>query len=77
MTVQQSSVRSLQIAFYNARGLRSSRNELEVFADDHDLNTLLVSETKLQPGTSDPKIRGFHRTCGPGGGTAIYVRREI
>ncbi|KAH0816006.1 hypothetical protein GEV33_006785 [Tenebrio molitor] len=57
------------IAFYNARGLRSSRNELEVFADDHDVDTLLVSETKLQPGTPDPKIRGFelyHRaSCSP------------
>jgi hypothetical protein len=82
MTVQQSSVRSLQIAFYNARGLRSSRNELEVFADDHDLEALLVSETKLQPGTPDPNIRGFElyrsdRTRGSGGGTAIYVRRGI
>jgi hypothetical protein len=82
MTVQQSSVRSLQIAFHNARGLRSSRNELEVFADDHDLDALLVSETKLQPGTPDPNIRGFElyrsdRTRGPGGGTAIYVRRGI
>ncbi|KAJ3631959.1 hypothetical protein MTP99_013058 [Tenebrio molitor] len=80
--VQQSSVRSQQIVFYNARGLRSSRNELEVFADDHDLDTLLVSETKLQPGTPNPNIRGFEvyrsdRTRGPGGGTVIYVRREI
>jgi hypothetical protein len=82
MTLQQSSVRSLQIAFYNARGLRSSSNELEVFADDHDLDALLVSESKLQPGTPDPNIRGFElyrsdRTRTPGGGTAIYVRREI
>jgi hypothetical protein len=82
MTVQQSSVRSLQIAFYNARGLRSSRNELEVFADDYDLDAFLVIETKLQPGTPDPNIRDFDlyrsdRTRGPGGGTAIYVRREI
>jgi hypothetical protein len=42
----------------------------------------LVSETKLQPGTPDPNIGGFElyrsdRTRGPGGGTAIYVRREI
>jgi hypothetical protein len=80
MTVQQSNVRSLQIAFFNSRGLRSSRNELEVFADDHDL--LLVCETKLQPGTPNPNMRGFElyrsdRTRGPGGRTAIYVRREI
>jgi retron-type reverse transcriptase len=75
----QERVRSLQIAFFNANGLRGSRNELETFADDHDLDLILVGETKLQAGVADPKIRGFvlyrsDRDRGPGGGTAIYVR---
>jgi retron-type reverse transcriptase len=75
----QERVRSLQIAFFNANGLRGSRNELEIFADDHDLDLILVGETKLQAGVADPKIRGFvlyrsDRDRGPGGGTAIYVR---
>jgi retron-type reverse transcriptase len=75
----QERVRSLQIAFFNANGLRGSRNELETFADDHDLDLILVGETKLQAGVADPKIRGFvlyrsDRDRGPGGGTAIYLR---
>jgi hypothetical protein len=75
----QERVRSLQIAFFNVNGLRGSRNELETFADDHDLDLILVGETKLQAGVADPKIRGFvlyrsDRDRGPGGGTAIYVR---
>jgi retron-type reverse transcriptase len=75
----QERVKSLQIAFFNANGLRGSRNELETFADDHDLDLILVGETKLQAGVADPKIRGFvlyrsDRDRGPGGGTAIYVR---
>jgi hypothetical protein len=75
----QERVRSLQIAFFNANGLRGSRNELETFADYHDLDLILVGETKLQAGVADPKIRGFvlyrsDRDRGPGGGTAIYVR---
>jgi hypothetical protein len=80
MPTQERRVRSLQIAFHNARGLRNSRNKLEIFADDHELDALLVSETNLNAGIADPKIRGYElyrsdRPHGPGGGTAIYVRR--
>jgi exonuclease III len=66
----------LQIAFFNANGLRGSRNELKTFADDHDLDLILVGETKLQAGVADPKIVLYRsdRDRGPGGGTAIYVR---
>jgi hypothetical protein len=74
MPAQERRVRSLQIAFHNARGLRNSRNELKIFADDQELDALLVSETNLNAGIADPKIRGPH---GPGGGTAIYVRRTL
>jgi hypothetical protein len=75
----QERVRSLQIAFFNANGLRGSRNELETFADDHYLDLILVGETKLQAIVADPKIGGFvlyRSDCdrGPGRGTAIYVR---
>jgi hypothetical protein len=82
MPAQERRVRSLQIAFHNARGLRNSRNELEIFADDHELDALLVSETNLNAGIADPKIRGYElyrsdRPHGPGGGTAIYVRRTL
>jgi hypothetical protein len=54
MPAQERRVRSLQIAFHNARGLRNSRNELEIFADDHELDALLVSETNLNAGIADP-----------------------
>ncbi|KAH0811919.1 hypothetical protein GEV33_010872 [Tenebrio molitor] len=69
-------------AFFNARSLRTTRNELEVFADSHDLDVILVNETFLRADDPDPKIRGFtlyrtDRTNGAGGGTAIFVRRTL
>jgi hypothetical protein len=75
----QERVRSLQETFINANGLRGCRNEQETFADDRDLDLILVGETKLQAGVADHKIRGFvlyrsDRDRDPGGGTAIYVQ---
>jgi hypothetical protein len=82
MTVQIPKIKSLQTAFFNARSLRTTRNELEVFADSHDLDVILVNETFLHADDPDPKIRGFtlyrtDRTNGAGGGTAIFVRRTL
>jgi hypothetical protein len=82
MTVQTPKIKSLQTAFFNARSLRTTRNELEVFADSHDLDVILVNETFLRADDPDPKIRGFtlhrtDRTNGAGGGTAIFVRRTL
>ncbi|EFA12510.2 putative RNA-directed DNA polymerase from transposon X-element-like Protein [Tribolium castaneum] len=73
---------SFQVAFWNANGLRAARNELEEFVDRLQLDIVLVCETKLQPQTTDPKIRDFtlHRAdrgIGPGGGTAIFVSNRI
>jgi hypothetical protein len=80
MTVQTPKIKSLQTAFFNARSLRTTRNELEVFADSHDLDVILVNETFLRADDPDPKIRGFtftDRTNGAGGGTAIFIRRTL
>lgn len=75
-------LRSLQIAFWNANGLQQARNELEEFIDRHHLDVVLVSETKLRAATRDPNIPGFtlvrtDRPTGPGGGTAIYIRKIL
>jgi hypothetical protein len=82
MTAQTPKIKSLQTAFFNARSLRTTRNELEVFADSHDLDVILVNETFLRADDPDPKIRGFtlyrtDRTNGAGGGTAIFIRRTL
>ncbi|KXZ75902.1 hypothetical protein TcasGA2_TC031881, partial [Tribolium castaneum] len=73
---------SFQVAFWNANGLRAARDELEEFVDRLQLDIVLVCETKLQPQTTDLKIRGFtlHRAdrgIGPGGGRAIFVSNRI
>lgn len=82
MAAHPTNVRSLQAAFYNANGLKTRRNELEVFANQHDLDLILVNETHLQRVDRDPKIQGYvlhrrDRPLGPGGGTAIYIHHRI
>jgi hypothetical protein len=66
----------------NARSLGTTRNELDVFADSQDLDVILVNQTFLHAGDTDPKIRGYvlyrnDRNDGAGEGTATYVRRTL
>ncbi|GLV46073.1 hypothetical protein CBL_05159 [Carabus blaptoides fortunei] len=72
--------KSLKIAFWNIAGLRSGRNEAELFADDHNIDVLLLNETHLRA-CDNPKIRNYslYRTNrdGAGGGTAIYIRSSL
>lgn len=82
MVSTQPNPNSLQIAYWNANGLRSGRDELEEFIQKEDVAVILVSETKLRPNVRNPNIQGFtlHRTDrndGPGGGTAVYVRNAL
>ncbi|KAH0815969.1 hypothetical protein GEV33_006822 [Tenebrio molitor] len=75
-------VKSQQITFFNARSLGTTRNELDVFADSQDLDVILVNQTFLHAGDTDPKIRGYvlyrnDRNDGAGGGTATYVGRTL
>ena len=74
---------ALSIAFWNANGLSGNRNELVVFANQNELDILLISETHLKTGDPDLKIPGYRpyrtdRPLNPGerdsGGTAIYIR---
>ncbi|GLV38549.1 hypothetical protein CBL_05095 [Carabus blaptoides fortunei] len=71
--------KSLKIAFWNIAGLRSGRNEAELFANDH-IDVLLLNETHLRA-CDNPKIRNYslYRTDrdGAGGGTAIYIRSSL
>lgn len=79
----QNTPRSIKICIWNANGLRIARNELAVFIDKHDIDVVLISETRLKNNHLDPKIHGFSlyrtdRANGQsGGGTAIYVRKSI
>lgn len=49
---------SLQIVVWNANGLRIKRNELEVFAEDHSADVLLICETHLRL-ADNPKLRNY------------------
>lgn len=73
---------SLQTSFFNANGLLAARDELQVFAEQHNLDVVMVNETRLSPSQKDPKIAGFtlyrrDRPVGRGGGVAIYVKNSI
>lgn len=77
-----SSPATLHSAFWNANGLIKSRNELQIFAQQFELDVIFISETHLQPHHPDPKIPGFilyrtDRPTGPGGGTAIYISQSL
>lgn len=79
--------RRLKIALWNANGVATRKNELHVFAVDHDLDVILLNETRLQgdavfnvPGyqtyRTDRQRQG-QRRGNPGGGTAVLVHRRL
>lgn len=77
--------RQLKIALWNANGVATRRDELQLFATDNDLDVILLTETRLQGGNVF-NIPGFqtYRTDrpqrgarNPGGGTAVLVHRRI
>ena len=81
-----SPLRSVKIAFWNANSIRDKKSELEIFIAQHNIDILLLSETKLCPfdrfaisnytciRTDAPlPPRGSHR-CG---GTAVIIKRSL
>lgn len=82
MVSHPKAVKSLQVAFWNCNGLNANRNELETFAQQHDLDVIMLSETHLNDNHRDPLLVGYSiyrtdRQLRRGGGTAIYVRKSV
>lgn len=74
--------RSISLAFFNANGLRTQKDEVFNFLRDNQIDILLVQETFLKPGYRDPKMAGYKiirndRTHSAKGGTVIYYRNNL
>lgn len=71
----------MQVAFWNANGLRSKKLQLQEFAERHKLDAILVNETHLRQGDKVriPNYTMYRndREDRTGGGTAIYVKMAL
>ncbi|GLV61299.1 hypothetical protein CBL_21121 [Carabus blaptoides fortunei] len=72
----------IRLAFWNANSILRQKIELQEFTKHHNLQLLFVNETFLKPCHRDPEITNYtlyrcNRQTGPGGGTAIFVRRSL
>jgi hypothetical protein len=73
---------SLQIAFWNARGLvMRDKKEIIHFLEEHDIDILLVNETWLKPqhkvNFPNYSIYRTDRLANKGGGTAVIIKSKI
>ena len=74
------SLRTFRIAFWNANGIRDKKSELESFLAHHNIDVLLLCESKLV--SSDRfSVANYAtiRTDGPHrhGGTAVILKRSF
>ena len=74
------SLRTFRIAFWNANGIRDKKSELESFLAHHNIDVLLLCESKLV--SSDRfSVANYAtiRTDGPHrhGGTAVILKRSL
>ncbi|GLV34057.1 hypothetical protein CBL_05077 [Carabus blaptoides fortunei] len=81
MNIETNTKPTLKIAFLNANGVDKQKLELEAFAQHHKLDAILLNETHLRAGNR-LKMANYasyrnDRQRGPGGGTAILVKRSI
>lgn len=71
----------LNLAFWNANGVKNKRYQLEEFADEHNLDLVLLSETHLKPGNNlrlpNYDVYRNDRLDRELGGTAILIKRSI
>ncbi|GLV38541.1 hypothetical protein CBL_05103 [Carabus blaptoides fortunei] len=72
---------TLRLAFFNANGVNRQKHEVTEFLKEHDLDVMLINET--DPQTSD-RLKFANYTIyrsdwqhGPGGGTAILIKRSL
>lgn len=73
--------KNLKIAFWNANSIRNKKTELTLFLQQHAIDILLTNETFLKPNINF-KIQNYNiyrddRTDRPGGGTAIFLKRNL
>lgn len=73
--------KQLRIAAWNAANLANKKHELIDFLEEHELDMILIGETWLRPGNS-VKIPSYtcyrnDRINREGGGTAIYIKKNI
>lgn len=72
---------NIRLAFWNADGLRTKKNELEEFSKRNEIDIITVNETHLVPGWT-VKIPNYNqyradRLSDEGGGTAIYIKQSL
>jgi hypothetical protein len=72
----------LKIVQININGISNKSHELNDFVKTHDVDILLVQETKLNPDSKTPLIQNFSairkdRTSNKGGGLITYVKTNI
>lgn len=80
-------VRNLKICHWNLNGIKEKALELENFMATHNIDVMLLNETKLSNNRKTPYIEGYksyrrdrpalpdNKT--PGGGVLIYLKSEI
>lgn len=75
----------LKIAHWNANGLKEKVGELKIFLQEHDIDVMLINETKFT-GKSKFKIPGYEcfrkdrqqiNEANPGGGVLILYKNSL
>lgn len=87
MARKEKQIRQLKICHWNANGIKEKASDLEHFMAEHDVDIMLLNETKLMSNKKPPYIQGFKHyrrdrpgrdhNKNPGGGVMIYVKTEI
>lgn len=71
----------LRLAYWNACSVNNKKPEIETFLQEHNIDIFLISETFLRPqihfNIANYVTYRYDRDDGPGGGTAILVKRNI
>lgn len=80
-------VRDLKICHWNLNGIKNKIQELENFMALHNIDAMLLNETKLTSSRKTPFIEGYKSfrrdrpaqadAKNPGGGVLIYLKAEI
>lgn len=72
---------SLTIATWNARNIKSQKDEVIQFLQEHSIDILLVQETFLKPSDRfklpNFRVHRLDRLNGPGGGLAILTKKNL
>lgn len=75
--------KKLNLCHWNANGINKKSCELQHFIAEHNLDVVLLNETKLATRMKTPRIQGFdsyrrdRQSSNPGGGVLIYVKKDV